>query len=183
MSAPIVCIYWPTPKWWKVSSIRAGRVRPLPYTTHCVTFGKVWTSQAGFSGDFHPTTACPSHHDQDGPRFGAPISIHLNAPGAIFANDLASAKRYQFGGRARSVTGCRSHRAMLADRAGLAPWRARRHHFPENMPPQWTRPNDLPYAKNRYRTMRRCCLYGVMGQAVSAKRTLYRGQRSIPRLI
>lgn len=141
MPKPIELHYWPTPNGWKVTI--ALEEMGLPYNVNLVDIG------AGdqFKPDFlaiAPNNRMPAIVDPDGPD-GAPISIFES--GAIL--QYLARKTGQFTGpteRDRIAV----DQWLMWQMGGLGPMAGQAHHFLKyapNMDP----PNDLPYAKNRYR--------------------------------
>ncbi|WP_224825552.1 glutathione S-transferase N-terminal domain-containing protein [Cognatishimia sp. MH4019] len=133
--------YWPTPNGWKVSI--ALEEMGLPYETHLVNIG------AGdqFKPDFlkiAPNNRMPAIVDPDGPD-GAPISIFES--GAIL--QYLARKTGQFGGpteRDRVAV----DQWLMWQMGGVGPMAGQAHHFLKYAPAM-DPPNDLPYAKDRYR--------------------------------
>ena len=133
--------YWPTPNGWKISI--ALEEMSLPYKVHFVNIG------AGdqFKPDFlkiAPNNRMPAIVDQDGPD-GAPISIFES--GAIL--QYLARKTGQFGGpseRDRIAV----DQWLMWQMGGLGPMAGQAHHFLKYAP-SMEPPNDLPYAKDRYR--------------------------------
>lgn len=140
-AAMIDLYYWPTPNGWKIT-IALEEMR-LPYTVHLVDIG------AGdqFDPDFlkiAPNNRMPAITDADGPD-GRPISIFES--GAIL--QYLARKTGQFGGpteRDRITV----DQWLMWQMGGVGPMAGQAHHFLKyapNMDP----PQDLPYAKDRYR--------------------------------
>ena len=133
--------YWPTPNGWKVSI--ALEEMGLPYQTHLVDIG------AGdqFKPDFlkiAPNNRMPAIVDPDGPD-GAPISIFES--GAIL--QYLARKTGKFGGpteRDRVAV----DQWLMWQMGGVGPMAGQAHHFLKYAPAM-DPPNDLPYAKDRYR--------------------------------
>ncbi len=138
---PIDLYYWPTPNGWKISI--ALEEMGLPYTVHTVNIGK----GEQFEPDFlkiSPNNRMPAIVDPEGPD-GAPISVFES--GAIL--QYLARKTGQFCGpteRDRIAV----DEWLMWQMGGLGPMAGQAHHFlkyaPEMDPPQ-----DLPYAKDRYR--------------------------------
>ncbi|MCL1629262.1 MULTISPECIES: glutathione S-transferase N-terminal domain-containing protein [Roseinatronobacter] len=133
--------YWPTPNGWKISI--ALEEMGLPYDVHFVNIG------AGdqFKPEFlkiAPNNRMPAIVDPDGPD-GAPISIFES--GAIL--QYLARKTGQFGGpteRDRIAV----DQWLMWQMGGLGPMAGQAHHFLKYAPAM-DPPNDLPYAKDRYR--------------------------------
>ncbi len=156
MSQPIDLYYWPTPNGWKISI--ALEEMGLPYTTHLINIG------AGdqFAPDFlkiAPNNRMPAIVDPDGPD-GAPVSVFES--GAIL--NYLSRKTGLFGGTtARDCIAVDEW--LMWQMGGLGPMAGQAHHFLKyapNMDP----PNDLPYAKDRYRS-ETARLYGVLDKQLA----------------
>jgi len=133
--------YWPTPNGWKISI--ALEEMGLPYQTHFVNIG------AGdqFKPEFlriAPNNRMPAIVDPDGPD-GKPISIFES--GAIL--QYLARKTGQFGGpteRDRIAV----DQWLMWQMGGLGPMAGQAHHFLKYAP-SLEPPQDLPYAKDRYR--------------------------------
>ena len=159
MATPIDLYFWPTPNGWKVSI--ALEEMGLPYTTHLVNIG------AGdqFAPDFlkiSPNNRMPAIADPDGPD-GAPIAIFES--GAIL--QYLARKTGRFGGtteRDRIAV----DQWLMWQMGGLGPMAGQAHHFLKYAPAM-DPPNDLPYAKDRYRS-EVARLYGVMDRQLARHR-------------
>ena len=156
MSTPIDLFYWPTPNGWKVSI--ALEEMGLPYTTHLIDIG------AGdqFAPDFlkiAPNNRMPAITDPDGPD-GASISIFES--GAIL--QYLARKTGQFCGETERER-IAVDQWLMWQMGGLGPMAGQAHHFLKYAPAM-DPPNDLPYAKDRYRgeTAR---LYGVLDRQLT----------------
>ncbi|MEM9270715.1 MAG: glutathione S-transferase N-terminal domain-containing protein [Pseudomonadota bacterium] len=156
--APIDLFYWPTPNGWKISI--ALEEMGLPYTTHLINIG------AGdqFDPEFlkiAPNNRMPAITDHEGPD-GAPIS--LSESGAIL--QYLARKTGQFGG---STAREQAHveQWLMWQMGGVGPMAGQAHHFLKYAPAM-DPPNDLPYAKDRYRneTGR---LYGVLDRQLAGQ--------------
>ncbi len=133
--------YWPTPNGWKVSI--ALEEMDLPYAVHYVNIG------AGdqFKPDFlkiAPNNRMPAITDPEGPD-GAPISIFES--GAIL--QYLARKTGQFGGNTERDR-VAVDQWLMWQMGGLGPMAGQAHHFLKYAPALET-PQDLPYAKDRYR--------------------------------
>ena len=141
MSKPIDLYYWPTPNGWKITIALAEM--ELPYNLHLVNIG------AGdqFKPDFlkiSPNNRMPAIVDPDGPD-GKPISVFES--GAIL--QYLARKTGKFGGpteRDRVAV----DQWLMWQMGGLGPMAGQAHHFLKYAP-SMDPPNDLPYAKERYR--------------------------------
>jgi len=148
--------YWPTPNGWKVTI--ALEEMDLPYRVHLVDIG------AGdqFDPEFlkiAPNNRMPAITDPEGPD-GAPISIFES--GAIL--QYLARKTGRFGGpteRDRIAV----DQWLMWQMGGLGPMAGQAHHFLK-FAPQADPPQDIPYAKDRYRaeTSR---LYGVLDRQLA----------------
>ena len=143
--------FWPTPNGWKISV--ALEEMGLDYETHLINIA------AGdqFAEDFlaiSPNNKMPAITDHDGPD-GQPISVFES--GAIL--QYLARKTGQFGGtteRERVAV----DQWLMWQMGGLGPMAGQAHHFLKYAPAM-DPPNDLPYAKNRYRS-EVARLYGVL---------------------
>ncbi|ATI41452.1 glutathione S-transferase [Pacificitalea manganoxidans] len=156
MTAAIELYYWPTPNGWKISI--ALEEMGLPYTVNLVNI----SAGEQFTPEFlkiAPNNRMPAIVDPEGPD-GAPISIFES--GAIL--QYLARKTGQFCGptqRDRIAV----DQWLMWQMGGLGPMAGQAHHFlkyaPDLDPPQ-----DLPYAKDRYRneTGR---LYGVLDRQLA----------------
>ncbi|HBZ45434.1 MAG TPA: glutathione S-transferase [Maritimibacter sp.] len=134
--------YWPTPNGWKITI--ALEEMGLPYTVKYVNIGK----GEQFEPDFlriAPNNRMPAIIDPDGPD-DLPISIFES--GAIL--QYLARKTGKFCGpteRDRIAV----DQWLMWQMGGLGPMAGQAHHF-LNYAPAMDPPNDLPYAKDRYRT-------------------------------
>ncbi|WP_380053220.1 glutathione S-transferase N-terminal domain-containing protein [Falsihalocynthiibacter sp. SS001] len=156
MTKPIDLYYWPTPNGWKISI--ALEEMGLPYNVNLINIG------AGdqFAPEFlkiAPNNRMPAIVDPDGPD-GAPVSIFES--GAIL--QYLAQKTGKFGGEtARDKIAVTEW--LMWQMGGLGPMAGQAHHFLKYAPAM-DPPNDLPYAKDRYRneTGR---LYGVLDRRLA----------------
>ncbi|MEO1551002.1 MAG: glutathione S-transferase N-terminal domain-containing protein [Pseudomonadota bacterium] len=156
--APIDLYYWPTPNGWKISI--ALEEMGLPYTPHYINIGKGDQFDPEFL-KIAPNNRMPAITDPQGPD-GAPISIFES--GAIL--QYLARKTGQFCGsteRERITV----DQWLMWQMGGLGPMAGQAHHFLKYAPAM-DPPNDLPYAKDRYRneTGR---LYGVLDRQLAGK--------------
>jgi GSH-dependent disulfide-bond oxidoreductase len=148
--------YWPTPNGWKISI--ALEEMGLPYAVHFVDIGK----GDQFKPDFlkiAPNNRMPAIIDPDGPD-GAPISIFES--GAIL--QYLARKTGQFYGtteRDRIAV----DQWLMWQMGGVGPMAGQAHHFLKYAP-ALTPPQDLPYAKDRYRN-EVTRLYGVLDRQLA----------------
>ncbi|MCL7464381.1 glutathione S-transferase N-terminal domain-containing protein [Phaeovulum sp. NW3] len=133
--------YWPTPNGWKITI--ALEEMGLPYQVQLINIG------AGdqFDPEFlkiAPNNRMPAIVDPDGPD-GAPVSIFES--GAILL--YLARKTGQFighGERDRIAV----EQWLMWQMGGLGPMAGQAHHFLKYAPAM-DPPQDLPYAKDRYR--------------------------------
>jgi GST-like protein len=159
MTAEIDLYYWPTPNGWKITI--ALEEMGLPYNVHLINIG------AGdqFKPEFlkiAPNNRMPAIVDPEGPD-DAPISIFES--GAIL--QYLARKTGQFCGpteRDRVAV----DQWLMWQMGGVGPMAGQAHHFLKYAP-SMDPPNDLPYAKTRYRgEVGR--LYGVLDRQLAANR-------------
>lgn len=156
MSRPIDLYYWPTPNGWKISI--ALEEMGLPYQTHLINIG------AGdqFAPEFMkiaPNNRMPAIVDPDGPD-GAPISVFES--GAILQYLARKTGRF-YGSTERQQVAVEEW--LMWQMGGLGPMAGQAHHFLKYAP-HMDPPNDLPYAKDRYRN-ETARLYGVLDRQLS----------------
>ncbi len=139
--AAIDLYFWPTPNGWKISI--ALEEMGLPYDLHLVDIGK----GDQFAPEFlkiAPNNRMPAIIDPDGPG-GAPVSVFES--GAIL--QYLARKTGQFHGpteRDRIAV----DEWLMWQMGGLGPMAGQAHHF-LHYAPAMEPPQDLPYAKDRYR--------------------------------
>ena len=161
MPTPIELYYWPTPNGWKISI--ALEEMALPYEVKLVNIG------AGdqFEPDFlkiAPNNRMPAIIDPEGPD-GAPISIFES--GAIL--QYLARKTGLFCGKTERER-VAVDQWLMWQMGGLGPMAGQAHHFLKYAPAMEP-PNDLPYAKDRYRA-ETARLYGVMDRQLANNRYL-----------
>lgn len=156
MPNKIELYYWPTPNGWKISI--ALEEMELPYNLNLIDIG------AGdqFAPDFlkiAPNNRMPAIIDPDGPD-GSPISIFES--GAIL--QYLARKTGKFYGE-NERQNIEVDQWLMWQMGGLGPMAGQAHHFLKYAPAM-DPPNDLPYAKDRYRneTGR---LYGVLNKRLA----------------
>ena len=159
MNAPIDLYYWPTPNGWKVSI--ALEEMGLPYALHLINIG------AGdqFAPDFlkiAPNNRMPAITDPEGPD-GKPISIFES--GAILQYLARKTGRF-YGETERDRVAV--DQWLMWQMGGVGPMAGQAHHFLKYAP-ALTPPQDLPYAKDRYRA-EVARLYGVLDRQLAANR-------------
>jgi GST-like protein len=130
----------------------------LPYTVHLVNIGKGDQFKPEFLA-ISPNNRMPAITDPDGPD-GAPISIFES--GAIL--QYLARKTGQFYGQTERDR-IAVDQWLMWQMGGLGPMAGQAHHFLK-FAPVATPPQDIPYAKDRYRaeTGR---LYGVMDRQLA----------------
>ena len=159
MTAPIDLYYWPTPNGWKVSI--ALEEMGLPYALHLINIG------AGdqFNPDFlkiAPNNRMPAITDPEGPD-GKPISIFES--GAILQYLARKTGRF-YGETERDRVAV--DQWLMWQMGGVGPMAGQAHHFLKYAP-ALTPPQDLPYAKDRYRA-EVARLYGVLDRQLATNR-------------
>jgi GST-like protein len=151
MQDPIQLYYWPTPNGWKISI--ALEEMGLPYDVTLIDIGK----GDQFAPEFlkiSPNNRMPAIIDPDGPD-GAPVSLFES--GAIL--QYLARKTGQFYGadeRARLIV----DQWLMWQMGGVGPMAGQAHHFLKYAP------EDLPYAKDRYRN-EVARLYGVLDRQLA----------------
>lgn len=159
MTAPIDLYYWPTPNGWKISI--ALEEMELPYTLHLVNIG------AGdqFKPDFlkiAPNNRMPAITDPEAPD-GKPISIFES--GAILQYLARKTGRF-YGETERDRVAV--DQWLMWQMGGVGPMAGQAHHFLKYAP-ALNPPQDLTYAKNRYRA-EVARLYGVLDHQLARHR-------------
>ena len=148
--------FWPTPNGWKISI--ALEEMGLDYDTHLVNIQK----GDQFKPDFlkiSPNNRMPAITDPEGPD-GAPISIFES--GAIL--QYLARKTGQFCGKTeRERIGV--DQWLMWQMGGVGPMAGQAHHF-LHYAPGLEPPQDLPYAKDRYRA-EVARLYGVLDRQLA----------------
>ena len=156
MSAPIDLYYWPTPNGWKITI--ALEELALPYAIHLVNIGAGDQFQPDFL-KIAPNNRMPAIVDPDGPD-GKPISIFES--GAILQY-LARKTGQLYGANPRGRIAVDEW--LMWQMGGVGPMAGQAHHF-LSYAPAMDPPNDLPYAKNRYRN-EVTRLYGVLDRQLA----------------
>lgn len=142
MSEPIDLYYWPTPNGWK-ATITLEEMG-LPYRLHLVDIGAGDQFKPEFLA-ISPNNRMPAMIDPDGPD-GAPISIFES--GAIL--QYLARKTGQFYGTSERDR-IKVDQWLMWQMGGLGPMAGQAHHFLKYAP-LLNPPQDLPYAKDRYRS-------------------------------
>ena len=156
MPAEIELFYWPTPNGWKISI--ALEEMGLPYQVRLVNIG----TGDQFAPDFlkvAPNNRMPAIIDPDGPD-AAPISIFES--GAILQY-LARKTGLFYGTGPRQQVAVEQW--LMWQMGGVGPMAGQAHHFLKYAP-ALEPPQDLPYAKNRYRN-EVARLYGVLDRQLA----------------
>ena len=141
MSKPIELYYWPTPNGWKITIALAEM--GLPYNLNLVNIGKGEQFTPEFL-NLSPNNRMPAIVDPEGPD-GAPISIFES--GAILQY-LARKTGSFYGSTERERI--EVDQWLFWQMGGVGPMAGQAHHF-LSYAPAMDPPNDLPYAKDRYR--------------------------------
>lgn len=156
MPNPIELYYWPTPNGWKISI--ALEEMGLKYNLNLIDI----SSGAQFEPEFlaiSPNNRMPAIVDPDGPD-GQAISIFES--GAIL--QYLARKTGKFGG-ATERQRIEVDQWLMWQMGGLGPMAGQAHHFLKYAP-MMAPPNDLPYAKDRYRNETNR-LYGVLNKRLA----------------
>ncbi|UWQ25937.1 glutathione S-transferase N-terminal domain-containing protein [Leisingera aquaemixtae] len=151
MQDPIRLFYWPTPNGWKISI--ALEEMGLPYAVTLIDIGKGDQFAPEFL-EISPNNRMPAIIDPEGPD-GAPVSLFES--GAIL--QYLARKSGQFYGadeRAR----LKVDQWLMWQMGGVGPMAGQAHHFLKYAP------EDLPYAKDRYRS-EVARLYGVLDRQLA----------------
>lgn len=156
MSQPVDLYFWPTPNGWKISI--ALEEMNLDYTTHLIDIGAGAQFEPAFL-NIAPNNRMPAIVDPEGPD-GEPISVFES--GAILL--YLAEKTGNFAGQtARDRVAVMEW--LMWQMGGLGPMAGQAHHFLKYAPAM-NPPNDLPYAKDRYRA-ETARLYGVLDRQLA----------------
>ena len=159
MHAPVELYYWPTPNGWKISV--ALEEMGLPYTLNLVNIG----AGEQFHPEFlkiAPNNRMPAIVDPEGPD-GVPIAIFES--GAILQY-LARKTGLFLGATERERVAV--DQWLFWQVGGVGPMAGQAHHFLKYAP-ALEPPQDLPYAKDRYRR-EVARLYGVLDRQLGRNR-------------
>ncbi|PWE33680.1 glutathione S-transferase [Maritimibacter sp. 55A14] len=168
MTQPIDLYYWPTPNGWKVSI--ALEEMGLPYNLQLVNIGAGEQFEPSFLS-IAPNNRMPAIVDPDGPD-GKPISVFES--GAIL--QYLGRKTGQFyGSTPREQVAVEEW--LMWQMGGVGPMAGQAHHFLKYAP-SMDPPNDLPYAKDRYRN-ETARLYGVLDRRLAENQFVAGGFFSI----
>ncbi|MFY0309682.1 glutathione S-transferase N-terminal domain-containing protein [Leisingera sp. D0M16] len=151
MQDPIRLFYWPTPNGWKISI--ALEEMGLPYEVTLIDIGK----GDQFAPEFlkiSPGNKMPAIIDPHGPG-GAPVSLFES--GAIL--QYLARKTGQFYGKDERAR-LKADQWLMWQMGGVGPMAGQAHHFLKYAP------EDLPYAKDRYRS-EVARLYGVLDRQLA----------------
>ena len=163
MTNPIDLHYWPTPNGWKITI--ALHEMGLEYRLHLVDISAGDQFEPEFLA-IAPNNRMPAIVDPDGPD-GKPISVFES--GAILLY-LGRKTGLFYGSDERERV--EIEQWLMWQMGGVGPMAGQAHHFLKYAPAMEP-PNDLPYAKDRYRNeVER--LYGVLDRRL-ADRGLRRG--------
>ena len=158
MPAPIELFYWPTPNGKKISI--ALHEMELPYTLRLVDIGKGDQFGAAFL-KIAPNNRMPAIVDPEGPD-GRPISVFES--GAIL--QYLARKTGRFYGRDERER-VQVEEWLFWQVGGVGPMAGQAHHF-LRYAPAMDPPQDLAYAKNRYRN-EVARLYGVLDRRLEGR--------------
>lgn len=159
MTAPIDVFYWPTPNGKKITI--ALEEMGLPYSVHLINIGAGDQFKPEFLA-IAPNNRMPAITDPEGPD-GAPISIFES--GAIL--QYLARKTGRFGGSTPREQAA-VEQWLMWQMGGVGPMAGQAHHF-LTYAPTMDPPQDLPYAKDRYRReVGR--LYGVLDRQLAKTR-------------
>ena len=159
MTDEIELHYWPTPNGWKITI--ALEEMGLPYRIKLVNIGAGDQFDPAFL-KIAPNNRMPAIVDPNGPD-GKPVAIFES--GAIL--QYLARKIGQFGGpteRDRIAV----DQWLMWQMGGVGPMAGQAHHF-LSYAPQLDPPQDLPYAKDRYRR-EVARLYGVLDKQLADNR-------------
>jgi len=141
MASEIDLYFWPTPNGWKISI--ALEEMALRYRPHLVNIGAGQQFEPAFLA-ISPNNKMPAIVDPDGPD-GAPIAIFES--GAILQY-LARKTGLFYGETERDRISV--DQWLMWQMGGLGPMTGQAHHFLKYAPVM-NPPQNLPYAKDRYR--------------------------------
>lgn len=156
LAEPIALYFWPTPNGWKISI--ALEEMGLPYELNLVDISKGDQFKPAFL-QISPNNRMPAIVDPDGPD-GAPLTLFES--GAILQY-LARKTGSFYGESAREQL--EVDQWLMWQMGGVGPMAGQAHHFLKYAP-SMEPPNDLPYAKDRYRN-ETARLYGVLDKRLA----------------
>lgn len=158
MSEPIELYFWPTPNGWKISI--ALEEFGLPYRTRLIDIAK----GDQFAPEFlkiSPNNRMPAIVDPEGPD-GAPVAIFES--GAILQYLARKTGRFHGTSEAERIV---IDQWLMWQMGGVGPMAGQAHHFLKYAP-LMDPPQDLPYAKDRYRN-EVARLYGVLDRQLEGR--------------
>jgi GST-like protein len=158
MPAPIELFYWPTPNGKKITI--ALHEMALPYNLNLVNIGRGEQFKADFLR-ISPNNRMPAIVDPDGPD-GEPISVFES--GAIL--QYLARKSGRFHGQSERER-VQVEEWLYWQVGGIGPMAGQAHHF-LRYAPAMEPPQDLPYAKGRYRG-EVARLYGVLDRRLAGR--------------
>lgn len=150
--------YWPTPNGWKITI--ALEEMGLPYRVHLIDIGAGDQFRPEFL-KIAPNNRMPAVVDPEG-LDGAPVSIFES--GAILL--YLARKTGRFGG-ATERERIAVEQWLMWQMGGVGPMAGQAHHF-LRYAPALDPPQDLPYAKDRYRR-EVARLYGVLDRQLEGR--------------
>ena len=150
--------YWPTPNGWKISI--ALEEMGLPYSVRLVNIGAGEQFDPAFL-NIAPNNRMPAIIDPDGPD-GQPITIFES--GAILQYLARKTGRFYGTTERERVT---VDQWLMWQMGGVGPMAGQAHHF-LSYAPALDPPQDLPYAKDRYRR-EVARLYGVLDRQLAGQ--------------
>lgn len=140
-SSPIDLFYWPTPNGWKISI--ALEEMDLPYRVHLIDIGAGDQFDPAFL-QLSPNNRMPAIRDPYGPDGG---TVSLFESGAILQYLARKTGRF-YGTSERDRISV--DQWLMWQMGGVGPMAGQAHHFLKYAPAM-DPPNDIPYAKDRYR--------------------------------
>ncbi|MFT4149957.1 MAG: glutathione S-transferase N-terminal domain-containing protein [Paracoccaceae bacterium] len=151
--------YWPTPNGWKISI--ALEEMGLPYAVHYVNIGAGDQFKPEFLA-ISPNNRMPAIVDSDGPG-GTPVSVFES--GAILQYLARKTGKFQGASERDRIA---VDEWLFWQVGGVGPMAGQAHHFLKYAPAM-DPPQELPYAKDRYRReVGR--LYGVLDKRLATNR-------------
>jgi len=156
MQEPIQLYYWPTPNGWKISI--ALEEMGLPYVLNLINISK----GDQFAPEFlkiSPNNRMPAITDPVGPG-GTPVSLFES--GAILMYLARKSGRF-YGADERARL--RVDQWLMWQMGGVGPMAGQAHHFLKYAP-RMDPPQDITYAKDRYRA-EVARLYGVLDRQLA----------------
>ena len=156
MNKPIELFYWPTPNGWKISI--ALEEFGLPYSVNFININMGDQFEQNFL-KIAPNNRMPAIIDPEGPD-GKPVSVFES--GAILQYLARKCSKYYGSNEREQVV---VEQWLMWQMGGVGPMAGQAHHFLKYAPTM-NPPNDIPYAKDRYRNeVER--LYGVLDRQLN----------------